>query len=194
MKNVHGQPQLLAVFAGLFFFNIVIAAQNVGINTTTPVERLDVNGNINVTGTIKANGVDGSANQVLMKDGSGTLIWGDMCEYKNLFMLSSPSGTWTVPAGVTKILVEVWGAGGGGNTFGGGAGGSYIVAPFTVTPGLVITYTTGTGGSGAGSSNASAGGTSTAQIGSPSISISGNGGGGAHPGTQSVSNFVRGFF
>jgi hypothetical protein len=179
MKNIYPQPKMLALVAGLFFFTSITIAQNVGINTTTPAERLDVNGNINVTGTIKANGVDGSANQVLMKDGAGTMMWGDMCEYKNIVMLTNPSGTWIVPAGVAKIVVEVWGAGGGGNTFGGGAGGSYISAAFAVTPGLVVTYTTGTGGGGAGLAAASNGGISTAQIGSPAVSISGNGGGGA---------------
>ena len=32
----------------------------VGINKGIPVERLDIDGNINLTGTIKANGVDGA--------------------------------------------------------------------------------------------------------------------------------------
>jgi hypothetical protein len=177
MKNII--LQLLASFAGLFFFTNIITAQNVGINTTTPVERLDVNGNINVTGTIKANGIDGSANQVLMKDGSGAMIWGDMCEFKNAVMLSAATGTWTVPAGITKIYVEVWGAGGGGNGYGGGAGGTYIAAPFTVTPGQVCNYTCGTGGNGAGFGNANGGSTSHFNTGTGAFSITAFGGGGA---------------
>jgi hypothetical protein len=51
-------------------------AQNVGIGNSSPAEKLDVTGNINVTGTIKANGVDGTPNQVLMKNNAGNLEWG----------------------------------------------------------------------------------------------------------------------
>jgi|GEM_PF-4636566 len=43
-------------------------AQNAGIGTISPSQKLDVNGNINLTGTIKANGVNGTAGQVLMKN------------------------------------------------------------------------------------------------------------------------------
>lgn len=46
----------------IILFSFTSAAQNVGVGITNPAERLDVNGNINVTGTIKANGVDGTAN------------------------------------------------------------------------------------------------------------------------------------
>src|SRR5687767_3167062 len=111
-----------------FLFLIVLSslnmnAQNVGVGTTTPVEKLDVNGNINVTGTIKANGVDGTANQVLMKNGSGALSWGDLCDYKNYEMFNELGvQTWVVPAGVTKIEVEIWGGGGGGSMYCGGGG------------------------------------------------------------------------
>lgn len=54
----------------------ILGNRNVGIKNPTPAEALDVTGNINVTGTIKANGIDGTANQVLMKNGSGILSWG----------------------------------------------------------------------------------------------------------------------
>jgi hypothetical protein len=125
-------------------------SQNVGIGTPAPVERLDVNGNINVNGTIKVNGVDGTAGQVLMKNNSGAMIWGDLCNYKNFVSFTSTTpGTWIVPAGVTSILVEVWGGGGGGNTLAGGGGGGYCMAKFNVTPGASISYTVGAGGAGA---------------------------------------------
>ncbi len=138
---------------------------NVGIGTISPAEKLDVTGNINVTGTIKANGVDGTANQILMKNGNGLLSWGDMCEYKNFVSFFLTGGnTWTVPAGVTKILVEVWGAGGGGNELAGGGGGGYIKAHFTVTPALVINYSIGTGGAGTVSVSALTGGHSSVTV------------------------------
>lgn len=73
------------------------------------------------------------------------------------------SGTYTVPAGVTEIVVECWGGGGagGGGTddgldvagAGGGAGGAYARRILTVTPGSSYTVTVGaavTGDSDAG--------------------------------------------
>ncbi len=63
------------------------------------------------------------------------------------------SGTFTVPAGITTIVVECWGGGGGGggnngfDTAGsGGSGGSYAKKTMTVTPGTNYTVTVGAGG------------------------------------------------
>lgn len=135
-------------------------AQNVGIGTTNPGERLDVNGNINVTGTIKTNGTDGTAGQILMKNSSGSLVWGDMSEFKNqAVFITSTSGNWTIPAGVTRVWVEAWGGGGGGNWYGGGGGGAYVSAILTVVPGTTITYQVGSAGSG-GTSSSTPGGNS----------------------------------
>ena len=140
---------------GLFLCCIFILffahAQNVGIGNPAPAEKLDVNGNINVTGTIKANGIDGAANQVLMKNGSGTMVWGDMCEYKNIFVFATPGSTnWTIPPGVTKVWVEAWGGGAGGNWYGGGGGGGYVSGIINVVPGNSIGCVVGAGGSGGG--------------------------------------------
>jgi len=64
-------------------------------------------------------------------------------------LLTTPgTGTWTVPAGVTNITVEVWGAGGaggggasGGDREGGGGGGAYAKKTFPgLTPGSNISY------------------------------------------------------
>ena len=69
------------------------------------------------------------------------------------------SGSFTVPSGVTGVMVTMQGGGGGGssscpsfNAIGcpGGASGYYIVSQvFSVTPGQVISITIGGGGSGA---------------------------------------------
>ncbi|MEO6403948.1 MAG: glycine-rich domain-containing protein [Ferruginibacter sp.] len=137
------------------------SAQNVGIGNNSPSEKLDVNGNINVAGTIKANGVDGTANQVLMKNSSGVLAWGDMCDYKNAVTFTNiGSSTWPVPAGVTKVRVEVWGGGGGATGNGSGAGGGYVTGIFDVSGGSV-SYTVGAGGAN-GSPTASSGASSQA--------------------------------
>ena len=58
------------IILSLMAMAIKTQAQNVGIGNPIPAEKLDVTGNINVTGTIKANGVDGTANQVLAKNAS----------------------------------------------------------------------------------------------------------------------------
>jgi hypothetical protein len=173
MLNNFSMRKSIAVF--LFSVPFVCFSQNVGIGTTLPPsEKLDVNGNINVAGTIKANGTDGTPGQVLMKNTSGNLAWGDMCEYKNFVSLTSTAGgTWTVPADVTKILVEVWGAGGGGNFFAGGGGGGYIKAHFTVTPGSSVAYDVGAGGAGAVSASGTSGDQSTCTIGAIVLTSSG---------------------
>lgn len=73
------------------------------------------------------------------------------------------NGTFTVPAGVTFIAVDVWGAGGAGGTGGasqnytgywtytaggGGASGGYAKSFFTVTPGRTYSVVVGAGGTG----------------------------------------------
>jgi hypothetical protein len=159
----------------MIFSSFTTIAQNVGVGTITPVEKLDVNGNINVTGTIKANGVDGQPNQALMKNASGVFVWGDLCGYKDVALFTG-SGTipWTVPAGKTRILVEAWGAGGGGSVYGGGGGGAYVAASFAVTPGDVITINLGVGGtSGSGATPGATGGTTSVVVGPNAINAGG---------------------
>lgn len=155
----------------MFVFIIVSASlfsQNVGINQPIPSEKLDVNGNINLTGTIKTNGVDGLANQILMKNNGGLLAWGDLGSYKN-FASFLATGSWIVPTGVTKITIELWGAGGGGASVGGGGGGGYILGQFNVSAGSLINFTVGTNGAGA-SNSISSGGSGT----NSSVTIEGN--------------------
>ncbi len=169
-------------------------AQNTGIGTTTPTEKLDVNGNINVAGTIKVNGIDGTAGQVLMKNSSGNLNWGDFGDFKNVAAFTDTSGTfinWNVPAGITRVWVELWGGGGAGLIAGGGGGG-YMSLLFNVTPAQTLLVTVGKGGK----DNQTVSGTLTYnQSGGDSrIDISSqyyiaNGGGGAA--TSTVFSFIQ---
>jgi hypothetical protein len=131
----------------IFCCSVVAMSQNVGVGTTTPVERLDVNGNINVTGTIKANGVDGTPNQVLMKNSSGNLAWGTMNEFPNTatFTDTSSQVQWPVPNGVTKLWVELWGGGGAGLDCGGGGGG-YLSVIVNIVQGENVHVQVGKGG------------------------------------------------
>ena len=68
------------------------------------------------------------------------------------------STTWAVPAGVNRIMVEVWGGGGGGSkavftgsllSATGGGGGAYGRGFMTVVPGNTLTLTIALGGAGA---------------------------------------------
>jgi hypothetical protein len=95
----------------------------------------------------------------------------------------NPTSPWTVPAGVTSIKVEVWGAGGGGGAAwygygGGGGGGAYNVATFTVTPGHTFNITIGTGGSAGSFSDGGTGGATTVSGVDGTVSADGGGGGG----------------
>lgn len=80
--------------------------------------------------------------------------------------------TYTVPAGVTSIIVKTWGGGGGGGgggtsgNGGNGGGGGYSQSTIAVTPGESLTVGVGAGG-GAGDWSSGGGGT-----------LSGDGGGG----------------
>lgn len=92
------------------------------------------------------------------------------------------NNSFIVPAGVTSVTVEAWGAGGagGGNassngTGGGGGGGAYVKAlNVSVIPGNTYTITVGAGG--VPSVSAGLGGLSRAVLGSTVTAPGGNGG------------------
>jgi hypothetical protein len=88
------------------------------------------------------------------------------------------AATCTVPAGVTSVFIEAWGAGGGGDAGaaagGGGGGGSYCAGTFAATPLATLTVTTGTGGA-AGTGLGGGSGAASVVTG-PGISVTANGG------------------
>ena len=128
------------------------------------------------------------------------------------YQVFNASGNFIVPAGVSKLYVEAWGAGGGGGggggggnnggsgggTGGGGGGGGYFKDIFTVSPGntlAVVIGTAGAGGSGGsmggvgvsgnnGSSGISGGNTSF----NGQIAFGGNGGNGGNGGPAGGGN------
>jgi hypothetical protein len=99
------------------------------------------------------------------------------------------SGTFTVPAGVSRVLAEVWGGGGGGSGTNGGSGGGggYSRRVVGVTPGSSVTVTVGTGGA-SGSGGGAAGNGLTSSFGAfcsatgGTGAATGPGGGGAGSG------------
>ena len=92
-----------------------------------------------------------------------------MCPGFSRTQFFGSSGTFYVPAGVTRVEVEVWGGGSGsaygagGHASGGGGGGGYSRRIINgLTPGAAITVTVGAGGAGGNSTTLpTAGGTSS---------------------------------
>ena len=132
----------------LVFFTIqLFAQQNVGIGTTSPSERLDVNGNVNIAGTIKTAGVAGTPGQVLTSTGTG-LTWGSTQGYKHFRMVTTATTqNITLPADVTEVMVEVWGAGSAGTYNCGGTSGGYARTIQTISSGYTFSVTVGAGSS-----------------------------------------------
>ncbi len=64
---------------------------NVGIGTTTPLEKLAVVGNVDISGDIKMSGVGGLAGDILQNNGNGTMTWAPMTQNENG---SVGYGTW----------------------------------------------------------------------------------------------------
>jgi hypothetical protein len=106
---------------------------------------LDVNGTIDITG----------ATQTGFPSSGFTRLY------------EAPSGTYTVPADVTKIVVQCQGAGGSGSSlatyYTGGGGGGFVQGSLTVVAGHTMTVAVGAGGVaiGAGGGAGNAGGDTT---------------------------------
>ncbi len=102
--------------------------------------------------------------------------WGGIPNGAQIF---TTSGTFTVPAGVIRLWVEVYGGGGGGgrNAGGGGGGGGTALGFLTVTPGQPIPVTAGNAGSG-GEAPGGPGGSSSILTISATGGLGGTSGGG----------------
>jgi hypothetical protein len=122
----------------------------VGINNISPTATLDVNGTLKISGGTPGDG------KVLTSDATGLASWEPLpvnnTGFQNMKEMSAlGTNTWTVPAGVTKIWVEMWGSGGNGTsnvspqTGGGGGAGGYASFFVTVTPGSTVSVSITTG-------------------------------------------------
>ena len=92
----------------------------------------------------------------------GFIAFGSFSRPANAQNFTSPGAwTYTIPAGVTRIQVQVSGAGGGGggndgSRGGNGGNGAKVTAVITVTPGQIISGVIGRGGGSAFTSGATA--------------------------------------
>lgn len=108
------------------------------------------------------------------------------------------SGTESSPAGATQVVIEIWGAGGGGskdatNQIGsGGASGAYVKKTLALSGVTSWAYVVGTGGAGhvgGSDGNGSPGGASTIT----SLSLNaGGGGGGLQSGSAAIGGTASG--
>ena len=161
----------------------------------------------NVTGTVAVgNGGTGSTtlptNNVLLGNGtsalqavapstSGNVLTSNGTTWQSIapsgggggftsMVVFTASGTWTIPAGITKAKVTIQGAGGGGGGgFGyenGGGGGATIKYVTGLTPGGTVVCTIGAGGSGAVACGANGGAGGTTSFGAY-CSVTGGGAG-----------------
>ncbi len=154
---------------------------NVGIRTATPAYPLDVKGDANITGELRANGVAGTEGQYLRSNGNGTMSWAGGEKYKNFKIFRNTGiaatavSTFTVPVGVTDIAVEIWGGGAQGVIDGSGASGGYVYAQIPTTLHTSFTITVGAGGGCSGCTN-TLGTSSTVVIPSGILTLTARGG------------------
>ncbi len=91
-------------------------------------------------------------------------IAGSFKKFRNFLGVAAQPITnysWTVPAGVTKIMIECWGGGAAALIEEGGAGGSYYMVVVPVASGTTLQIAVGDGGRGDASFNARDGNNTT---------------------------------
>lgn len=147
--------------------------------------------------TLEVNSIDKESGSTLTLGGSGTQVTVHASATTSGFpeaglasvQTFTSSGTWTRPTGITKVIMEVQGAGGGGSgndgtgyKCTGGGGGGYARKFLDVSSISTSTITVGSGGSGgSGASNGGAGGASSWADGTNTITGNGGNGGVATP-------------
>ena len=146
--------------------------------------------------TVNVNAIDKESGSTLTLGGSGTAVTLHASATSSGFdsglasvQVFTSSGTWTRPTGITKVMVEVQGAGGGGckgsSYHTAGAGGGYARKFLNVSSISTSTITIGAGGAGSASgavANGTAGGLSKWADGTNTIT--GNGGAGGTDANQ----------
>ena len=102
------------------------------------------------------------------------------------FQVFTSSGTFTIPNGVTRVMIEMWGGGGGGgggksgSNYAGSGGGSggYAKSLFTVSSNITVTVGSGgSGGTGGGTGGNGTAGTASSVSGGAVLTAGGGAGG-----------------
>ncbi|MBP6091113.1 MAG: collagen-like protein, partial [Crocinitomicaceae bacterium] len=119
------------------------------INCVNGGTKIQVGLDINSNGILDSIEVNPTLTQYVC---NGNNIVGGSSGGSHMQVFTAGVYNWTVPSGVTSVLVEMWGAGGAGGvgmyTYCGGNGGSggYGKGAINVVPGDVISFTVGAGG------------------------------------------------
>ncbi len=164
---------------------------NVGIGTTVPTAKLHVNGTARLENLPTASTAPAS---VVTLDSAGNAA-AMAVPFANGMQEWYIDGSWTVPAGVTKVKFQMWGAGGAASvslyTENGGSG-AYGEGILNVSPGQTLNLTVGYPGTTAGGS----GSASRISLGSTVLLEAGGGSGGtAGPGSGGTfTQYVSGTF
>ena len=110
---------------------------------------------------------DGADGTFMKTDGSGTLSFASAAAGFSDMKFKTSSETYTVPAGITKIVIDLVSAGGGGggsngNWASGGSAGANAIKTLTVSTGQTYTLTIGSAGTAVtGSGTGGTGGTAS---------------------------------
>ena len=83
--------------SGLVASNVFIQ-NHIGIGTSSPAYPLDVTGNMNISGGLRANGSSGTSGQVLTSGGGGAMSWSTVSGGGG-----GGGGYWTQPSSTTLI-------------------------------------------------------------------------------------------
>ena len=83
--------QRLILNSGTGNATLIVYNSKVGVNTTSPSKTFDVNGDINFSGALYANGSSGSTGQFLISQGTSTPVWQSGNSYS--WLLIGNSGT-----------------------------------------------------------------------------------------------------
>ncbi len=174
-------------------YGLIIQNGNVGIGTASPTAKLEVAGQVKITG-----GSPG-AGKVLTSDAEGLGQWSVPTGIRIKSFTTVETTSWTVPTGVDKVWVVAAAGGGGGGTgesnIGGGGGGggeAVFLKEVSVTPGSNIAVVVGEGGAKSSGSDGSAGGHGgTTSFGSLSLT-GGRRGSGNTPGAKGGSGGADG--
>lgn len=75
VNNTNPSGQYMDIVTDSLWVMTLRGNGNVGINNLSPVEKLDIVGNINLSGMLKVNGIAGTSGQVLTSNGTGDPQW-----------------------------------------------------------------------------------------------------------------------
>jgi hypothetical protein len=165
--------------------SMVFNSPNVGVGSTNPGVKLDVNGSVRSL-----------SGGYYFPDGSiQTTAYRGIPQNIQVF---TASGTWTQPAGVSTVYVRCWGAGGSGSNGSssvggaGGGGGGYCEGLIGVNGNVTVGIGTGSAGNNGGNTTFAAVSTLTADGGTKATTTTGGGGGAASNGTINLTGATGG--